>query len=83
MARPPTATSKVSALTDERPDDFPLHPLPCGKPHSLVRIAPGRIGVRVVLPNGDRALIPMRESATLRTLLRPPYFLRLPPGENP
>jgi hypothetical protein len=67
-------------VTDEQPE-FP--PMSLGKPQSLVRIAPGRIGVRVVLPNGERGLIPMSESATFRMLLRRPYFRPPPPGENP
>jgi hypothetical protein len=36
-----------------------------------------------VLPNGERGLIPMSESATFRMLLRRPYFRPPPPGENP
>jgi len=68
-------------VTNEQPDELPLRSFSLGKPQSLVRIAPGRIGVRVVLPNGDRATIPMRESATLRSLFLGPYFGR-PPGDD-
>jgi hypothetical protein len=64
-------------------DEPEFQPMSLGKPQSLVQIAPGRIGVRVVLPNGERALIPMIESATVRMLLRRPFFRRPPRGENP
>jgi hypothetical protein len=64
-------------------DEFSFRPTPYGTPRSLVRIAPGRIGMRVVLPNGDRGLVPMSESVTFRMLFRPPFFRRPPRGENP
>jgi hypothetical protein len=56
--------------------EFPFRPLPLAKPQSLVRLAPNRLGLRLRLPNGERALVPLRKSATLRSLFpRPP---RLP-----
>ena len=48
--------------------DHPFRELPLGKPRSLLRIAPDRLGLRLTLTTGERAMVPLRESATLRSL---------------